>query len=399
MTRRRALWVTYAIYVTIGFLGAVIGPALGDLAAQVGSTEGAIGVLLTAIFLGAWIAQLSVGPLMDRFGPRPLMVAGLALALLGVLGILLSPTLAVLLAAGVVYGIGSGAIDTGSNVLIAQLYADDNVSVLNALHLFFGVGAVAAPAVAAQTLDWTDSALPAIWIGALMLLLLWPGMLHIPRRILRADAESGPGGGGAGAFSYRNLFLWGLGVVLLLYVSAEMGLSAWMTQYVHDSTPLSKAAGARITSLYWLALTLGRLAGIRWGRRYSGDSLMLISLLGAAAGAVVLAAGVGSAALTVLGAAVVGFFFGPVYPTVVALAAAAFRSGPGKAVSLVASLASLGGMVGPPLQGALLNEVSPLSSMVFILAQCVATALLYLALRRGRRAALATAGVALRPQG
>ncbi len=390
MTRRGALWVTYAIYVTIGFLGAVLGPALGDLAEQVGSTEGAIGILLTANFLGAWIAQISVGPLMDRFGPRPLLLAGLVLATMGVFAILFSPGLGAILAAGVVFGMGCGALDTGSNVLVAQLYTDHNVSVLNSLHLFFGVGSVLAPAIAAQALDWSNSALPAIWIGAFMLIVLWPGIVRLPRRLPRPDAGADrPDAAMQRKFSYRSLFLWGLGVVLMLYVSSEMGLSAWMTQYVDDSTSLSKAAGARIASIYWLALTIGRLAGIRWGRRYSGDVVMLISLVGSAVGAVVLAIGSGIAALTVVGAVVIGFFFGPAYPTVIALAVAAHRAGPGKAVSLVASLASLGGMIGPALQGVLLNDVSPLSSVVFVLIQCVAMTVIYAGMRHERRARIA----------
>lgn len=380
MSRRGALWVTYAVFVTIGFLGAVIGPALDDLAEQVGSTESAIGILLTANFLGSWIAQACVGPLMDRFGPRPLLLAGLALATLGILGILLSPGLGIILAAGVIYGIGFGVLDTGSNVLVAELYTENNVSVLNSLHVFFGIGAVISPAVAAQTLDWSDSALPAIWIGFIMLLVLWPGMLRLPARIIHS--ESTATNAVSGKFSYRSVLLWGLGMVLLIYVSAEMGLSAWMTQYVEDSTPLSKVAGARITSVYWLALTVGRLAGIRWGKQFSGDGVLLISLIGSLAGAVALVAGSGNSALTVIGAVVIGFFFGPVYPTVIAVATAVFRSGPGKAASLIASLASLGGMTGPAMQGVMLNEVSPISSVIFVAAQCAGMLVLYGILRR-----------------
>jgi fucose permease len=392
MTRRGALWVTYAIFVTIGFLGAVMGPALDDLAKQVGSTESAIGALVTATFLGALIAQASVGPLMDRFGPRPLLLAGITLMTLGTFGILLSPTLWVILAVGVIFGVGFGALDTGSNVLVAELYADHNVSVLNSLHLFFGVGSVLSPFVAAQALDWADSAIPAIWVGFVMLLLLWPGVLRLPAAISRPEPESaGSDAVASGKFSYRSVLLWGLAVILLVYVSSEMGLSTWTTQYVEDSTRFSDVAGARLTSAYWFALTLGRLAGIRWGSRLSGDRVMLIGLSGSLAGAVLLMAGSGIMGLTVIGAVVVGFFFGPVYPTVIAVATATFRAGTGKAVSLIASMASLGGMVGPPLQGVLLNEVSPVSSVMFVAAQCGVMLVLYAALRRQREARSAQA--------
>ncbi|MBN1565730.1 MAG: MFS transporter [Anaerolineae bacterium] len=401
MTRRGALWVTYAIFVTIGFMGAVWGPALENLADQVGSTKSAIGMLITANFLGSWIAQASVGPLMERLGPRPLLLAGITLMTVGTLGILISPTLWVILAVGVVFGIGFGALDTGSNVLIAELYADHNVSVLNSLHFFFGVGSIISPLVAGQALDWWDSAIPAIWLGFVMLLLLWPGVGRLPAVITRPEARSEVANGVAaklGKFSYRSVLLWSLGVLLMIYVSAEMGLSTWTTQYVEESTRFSNVAGARLTSAYWFALTIGRLAGILWGSRLSGDVVLLISLIGSLVGAVLLAAGSGLMGMTVIGAVVIGFFFGPVYPTVIAIATATFRSGPGKAASLIASMASLGGMVGSPLQGVLLNEVNPVSSVIFVAAQCGGMVILYLVLRRQREARDAQAADPVRAQ-
>jgi fucose permease len=78
---------------------------------------------------------------------------------------------------------------------------------------------------------------------------------------------------------------------------------------------------------------------------------------------------------------------------VIAVATATFRNGPGKAASLVAALASLGGMTGPALQGVLLNEVSPVSSIIFVVAQCVAVLMLYGALRQ-REIRSVQAGVA-----
>lgn len=397
MTRRGTLWVTYATFVTIGFLGAVIGPALDDLAEQTGSTESAIGALVMATFLGALIAQASVGPLMDRFGPRPLLMAGAALLTMGTFGILISLTLWGILVSGVFFGIGFGALDTGSNVLVAELYADHNVSVLNSLHLFFGVGSVLSPFVAAQALDWTDSALPAIWMGFVMVLLLWPGILRLPAKVSRPTPDSAESASAElSRFSYRSVLLWSLGALLMIYVSAEMGLSAWMTQYVEDSTRFSEAAGARLTSAYWFALTVGRLAGIRWGSRFSGDGVLLIGLAGSLVGSVLLVIGSGTIGLTVIGAVVIGFFFGPVYPTVIAVATATFHSGPGKAASLIASLASLGGMVGAPLQGVLLNEISPVSSVIYVAAQCGGMLVLYGVLRRQREARSAQAAEHIR---
>src|SRR6516225_5609415 len=130
MASRRILIVACLNFVTIGLLSAAVGPLLPALAHQTGSPLGALGALISALFAGALIAQVVSGPLLDRLGAGPLLAAA------GVAGIALGRALPLTLLCGVLAGVGHGAIDLGTSVLVAVTYARQSVVALNLLNVF-----------------------------------------------------------------------------------------------------------------------------------------------------------------------------------------------------------------------------------------------------------------------
>jgi fucose permease len=108
--------------------------------------------------------------------------------------------------------------------------------------------------------------------------------------------------------------------------------------------------------------------------------LLRLSLAGALAGAVLLAISPGNAALTVVAVILIGFCFGPIFPTALSIVTATFRRAPGTAASVVVAMGSLGGMLLPWIQGALLESRGPSSSTLLV----AAGALAMLALELGR---------------
>ena len=84
MTNRQILTFSFVIFISLGLLSATLGPALDDLAQQTGSNLDVIGAIFTASFLGTMLAQAAVGPVNDRIGQRPVLLAGIALIVAGV---------------------------------------------------------------------------------------------------------------------------------------------------------------------------------------------------------------------------------------------------------------------------------------------------------------------------
>ena len=386
MNRRTTLLMAFTIFIAIGWLSAALGPALPDLAERTGRDLATLGGLITMVWGGTLVAQLVSGAVNDRLGQRPILLAGLILVTVGSLAIVFSRQLWIMLLAGGVFGLGFGGLDIGTNLFIAQRFAQRSVPMLNLLHVFFGVGAVVGPALAGLTLKVWDTALPALGAGIAVALLPLP-------LVWRLDAVSRPNPpaqnpeSGA-AFSYRTPLLWALGAILLLYVGLEAGMGAWTTAYVERTTALAESAAALVTAGYWLALTVGRVAGAAYGGRSTPQTVLAVCLGGMLAGGLLLVIGHGSAVLTVLAVLVLGFWSGPPFPTVVAITTATFPDGPGKATSVAVAMASLGATTLPWLQGVVLDEVGGLAMAALIAVEGAAMVLVLAAIRwaRGRHA-------------
>jgi fucose permease len=384
MTNRGTLAVSFIVFVAMGMLGAAFGPALPDLADRAGSTLAALGALFTASFGGTMVAQMLSGPLNDRLGQRPVLLAGLGVAALGTLGIVVSHSLWLTLGSGVIFGLGFGALDVSTNVLIAQTFAHRSVPVLNLLHVFYGVGSVIGPAAVSVGLRLWDSSLPALGMGIALLAVPVPFVLRMAPGPVPAQAVT-PAHDAAGNFTYRAPLLWALGALLLLYVGMEAGMGAWTTAYVDRSTTLSVETAALVTSGFWMALTAGRVAGAAWGGRFTPYTLLWMCLAGMLAGGLLLALSTGSALLTILAVLIIGFWAGPPFPTIVAITTVTFRSGPGKAAGMVVALGSLGAATLPWTQGVVLDRGGTAANAVYVVVLMAVMALLYVGIRRRAR--------------
>ncbi len=86
----------------------VLAPATPAIANALGTDYGTIQLTLTLYLVAVALSQLLVGPLSDRIGRRPCIVAGLGLFTLGSLAGLYSDSLASLLAARMLQAVGAG---------------------------------------------------------------------------------------------------------------------------------------------------------------------------------------------------------------------------------------------------------------------------------------------------
>jgi fucose permease len=100
--------------------------------------------------------------------------------------------------------------------------------------------------------------------------------------------------------------------------------------------------------------------------------MLLAALAGALVGGVLLAASTGGMQLTIAAVLLLGFCFGPIFPTALALATAAFPRTPGMAASVVVAMGSVGGMMLPWFQGALLEHTGPAASVLLVAAGTLA---------------------------
>lgn len=372
---RRTMIIASGVFLALGLLTAALGPALPDLARRTGNNLATLGTVFSAMFLGALLAQLVAGPLSDRLGQRPVLVGGLGLFAAGIAGVALSSWLPLLLVCAVIAGLGHGAIDVSTNVLIAEVFAERGAAALNLLNVFFGVGAISGPLIAGLTLRLWGTALPALWAGVVLLVLLVP-LTPLLATVPRPDAVEG-----AASQLYRAPLLWAFGLLVLVYVGVENGIGGWTAAYVERTVAVEPATAALAASGFWLALTVGRVIASVVGLRVAAAMLLLVSLGGSLAGALVLALSVGSGVGTLAGVLLLGLSFGPIFPTALAILTTTFAHTPGRAAGVTVAMGSLGGMSLPWLQGIVLERFGPGPMTAFVVAGALLMLLAYGACR------------------
>ncbi len=373
----RALAVLCAIFFSAGFLMAAIGPVLPALSARTGASLSVMGRLMSAIFLGSLAAQVVSGWASDRFGRRVVLAVGLLLLAVTGMAIAISTALPLTLAAGIVYGIGYGAFSLSGNVMTSELVPARRASAVNLVNMFFGVGAVVGPLVVSVLLQRTGAALPALWMGgALLVAAAVAAATALPDRLpVFNDGGSVPAADGAAERPpslVRDPMLLACGIFLMLYVGSEMAAGAWTAVYLHQSAGMNEARSAAATSLFWAMLTMGRIGAVLGGMRITAEHLLNAAVWITCAGAALLWAGHGSAAASVTAFAILGFGYGPIYPTGVAVLTSRFPQAAGTATSQMGVLAAIGGALLPWIHGLVLAHRPTVDSAVLTLAVAVA---------------------------
>jgi MFS transporter, DHA1 family, multidrug resistance protein len=84
-------------------------PALPQAAADLGASPGSIQLTVSCYILGLAVGQLIYGPVSDRFGRRPVLIAGLAIYVVAGFGAVLAPGVHSLIAARLFQALGGGA--------------------------------------------------------------------------------------------------------------------------------------------------------------------------------------------------------------------------------------------------------------------------------------------------
>jgi DHA1 family bicyclomycin/chloramphenicol resistance-like MFS transporter len=82
-------------------------PSLPAIRSALGATDAQAQLTLSAFAAGFGLAQLGYGPFSDRFGRRPVLLAGLALFMLGSIASMAAPSIEWLVAARLLQGIGA----------------------------------------------------------------------------------------------------------------------------------------------------------------------------------------------------------------------------------------------------------------------------------------------------
>jgi fucose permease len=351
----------FATFVVLGVGTTVLGPAVATLRTQTGATLSTIAAAFTAQSVGYLIASVLAGRRYDRGAGHRLLAGGLAVLGLGSLGWAPASSVGIVVVVAAVVGVGAAVVDVGANTLLVWSRPGNPGPGLNALHLSFGVGALAAPAVVGVSTARTGG----LW-GAVI-------VVAVPAAVMAAvvlgrrapDPASAPGAAAPRAGTRPRV---GLAVFYVLYIGAELGMAGWLPTYAEGVG----VSATGVTTVFWAGFCLGRLTAIAVVRRLGDERLLFVCCGLATASAALLAVGDGAAAALWVGAGAFGATVAPQFPTMVAVADR--RLGlTGSVTSWIMAGTGIGSLSLPWLIGVLLDRVGVRAMPLTVLGLSIAT--------------------------
>ncbi|NYH43898.1 MFS family permease [Micromonospora jinlongensis] len=337
------------------------------------------------------------GTLIDRFGARRVVVPCLVIEAIGTGSLALVDSSASAFAVMTVVAIGSSAIWSGQNTILASLTADDErqrVFGLNfaLLNLGIGIGGMTSGAIVDTARPGTFQIIYVLdavsYLMPALILLTLPGVGH---RLVRPRASDEPSSGGYLTVlrdrPFRRLVIFGLILTTCGYAQIEVGFAAYAVRVVEVTPQVVAWALAANTVMIVLAqlLVIRRIEG-----RSRTGALAVVGAVFAAAWLVLGAGGLVSAENAVFAAlcvvacsAIFGFgetMLSPVMPALTnALATDELR---GRYNAMSSMIFGISGVIGPVTAGPLLGAANGRVWVATVVGGCLVASLVALSLRR-----------------
>lgn len=334
----------YLVFIVIGMTTASFGPSLPGFARNTGSSLSALGYLFVFHRIGYITGSLGGGRVLDHYkGNR---VTGLVLLViaLGLTSLSLATALPLLLGSILMLGLAQGTAEAGTNTGLVRLHGEKAGPYMNGLHLFFGVGSMAAPLILSASIGGTGSFRLAYWLLALIAALAGIWILGLPESghsVKKTAVEVSRG-------SVPAIML--LAGMLFFTIAGEASFASWGYSYAVRRSLAGEAAASLLTSAFWSALTLGRLVGIELVRRLGPARLLLVNMPGAFLVTALFLVFQGNVTMLWLTALFLGFFQASIVPAIFTFAGSRNILNGSVAGTFIAA-SSLGGMVFPWLIG------------------------------------------------
>lgn len=338
-----------------GIVMLTLGSSLPEIIKKYVLDDLSAGSLASLLPTGILLGSLLFGPIVDRFSYKYLLVVCTLLISSGMFGISSASGLPVLQASFFMIGLGGGAINGGTNALVADISQDHQKTGsanLSLLGVFFGIGALTIPSVMAvlsKTWSYDQIFLRA---STLMLVpLLFFLLIRFPepkqsQRISIAKSMS--------LFKDRSLLI--LAFVLFFQSAFEGIFNNWTTTFLQRIKNLNEAEALTTLSIYVVGITVTRLLLAAILRIINERLILYISIICLMIGVSIMFVS-GKIIHIYLGAMTLGIGTAAVFPTILAFVGELYQSMRGTAFSVVIFIAVTGNILINFLMGILSDRV------------------------------------------
>ncbi len=349
-------------YLVMGLTFALIGVGLDSFAAQTGTSVARIGSFFFLSMGGATFLMLfAVGPIIDRFGQRPILVAGglVCAASMWLLGF--ADSLAACCALMFSMGAGAACLNGGVNTLINHLHPSNPERMLNVGNLFFGAGAVTMPLAGSWLLGGAGMGvlLKVATIGCLLPAVMF-SLARFPANVSVEDFRLADAGR-----ALKDPLVILFCAIIFLYVGLEASMGVWSRPAVTGRWDLKPPLDQLLLAGYWGALMTGRLLVGTLFHKIPGRKMVLRCSAGSLIGLTVFAFA-GNLYLAVFALWFSGLCFAPIFPSTLGSAGRIFTRYTGTIFSMIIAGSVLGGVTISVMVGTLVGAGSIRAGLILV---------------------------------
>jgi fucose permease len=399
-------------YISMAVPDSMLGVAWPWMRLDLHEPVAAVGAVLPFGITASVVASLLAGRLLDRVGAGRLLVAGTALSTASIAVTGLARSLGMLVAAGILVGLGSGGLDAALNAHAARRFGARDITWM---HASYGLGATVGPLVITSVLAsgtswrWSYAAIGLVQAALTIVFALtrhrWSAPPSPSPAAVEAPATNGTPVGAPdrpeGAVAVlapplRRVRAVLLGVlVFAANTGIESGLGLWGYVFLTSGRGVPPAVAGVTVSGYWATMCVGRLVLGPVAQRVGTARVLAGAVTGVALGTVVLALPVPATAaggapgiglpgfVAIGGMTLIGLATAPVFPLLTLTTADRVgTAGTGTAVGAQVAASSVGGAGLPILMGLLIGRYGGNVLGLCLLGLAVLLVPLFLALRR-----------------
>ncbi|MEK4405482.1 MFS transporter [Sporosarcina sp. FSL K6-6792] len=284
---KKFVWIASLIYCLNGFGHIIIGTVLEPMVDSYGIHYKDGGQLIMNQFLG-FLGGVMIAPLIvNRIGRRMTIFLALLIFALSQFVFSVLPNWNVMLAIAPFGGAGIGIAETIVASLIIGHLKEKKATTLVIVEIFFGVGALAIPVISAfliMTGVWNFSfTFVAVFASVIMLLWLFLSFGELDP-ILKRQVKALPEDGNKPErkrYSKRQLPIIATGALFFfMYVGTEMVLPNYLPTILSKTTNLDASTLALSITVFWAAMTLGRISMTGIIDRIGYSKLFIICCMG-----------------------------------------------------------------------------------------------------------------------
>ncbi|EMI18819.1 Major facilitator superfamily MFS-1 [Rhodopirellula maiorica SM1] len=366
-----SLWAVRALFCLNGFLYATWATRIPAIQSQFQLSNGTLGLALMVVAAGAVVAMPCAGWLCSRLGSRRIAAISLAFYLIGLPTISLMPSLAMLIAALFLFGVGHGMLDVSMNVQALEVERRMNQQINSSIHALWSigglVGALAGSLIAMGGLNvrWHFILVAAVFTTATVPIIA--RLLHDRVEDKRASRDQTLSRQNRNAASVvadlpahdrapRHTTLV-LGVIAFCVMAGEGAMADWSAVLLHQVLGIGEGVAAMGYATFAIAMAMGRFAGDRFSAWLGPVKQVRVCAFVAMIGVLIVVTSY-HVVTAMIGFTLIGAGLATIVPAVFSACGKLPGSSPGVALATVSTIGYFGFLLGPPLIGLLSEWVS-----------------------------------------